>query len=385
MSHRRVGVFQQSSPAGSAFANGVAGGHTQPANCPQAARRRTSGFFMRGLASMLPVVPEIKKERGHKLSMQHTRLQKSTSLTVPQPDSPKNRRHSFHSSVALPDNVYDFIGAIPWLNDASESFRKKLASCVGFRLSRQGEMIIKKGETGKAVFFLSRGVVDVISEDGEVVFSQLSDGALFGEIAILFDTPRTCSIRAATNCMLLTLKKDTFQELLEEEETLKARVMEQANTRLKKLAAKIDSGLFGALGDEFVLPIVTNSLSSMRLFDGCDGNFLYQLALGVKPKLYQAGENIVVEDSPGTEMFFLVRGRVQVSSSLGNQSREMESGSFFGEIAMIYDVKRTATVKAITSCDVLIIPKSVMQSVMKDRPEIAKMIKEEAHIRCPST
>ncbi|XP_065830349.1 uncharacterized protein [Oscarella lobularis] len=356
-------------------------------------QRRKSNFITQDLAAMLPIasVASLRTKeggrRGPKLSLQHFRASSSPQrLVVAEKPSPRNRRHSsFHSSGVLPGNVYEFIDAIPWLSDASESFRKRLVSSIQFRITRQGEMIIRKGEIGKAVFFIARGVADVVSEDGEVVFSQLVDGALLGEIGILFDTPRTCSVRAATNCMLLTIKKESFQELLEEEKVFKERVMEQARERLGNITTKIDSGLLGSFGDEFVLPIVTNMLSSMRLFEGCDSNFLYQLALGVRPKLYQPGEDIIVEGTTGKEMFFLVRGKVKVISLSGNKMQEMNSGSFFGEVAMLYDVNRTASVKAVTSCDVLVISKSTMQNVMRDYPHIASQIKEEAHIRCPQS
>ena len=40
--------------------------------------------------------------------------------------------------------------------------------------------------------------------------------------------------------------------------------MEQARERLGNITTKIDSGLLGSFGDEFVLPIVTNMLSSVK-------------------------------------------------------------------------------------------------------------------------
>lgn len=128
-------------------------------------------------------------------------------------------------------------------------------------------------------------------------FICVSSSVLSG---ILFDTPRTCSVRAATkfvanknnsfflyyvvsSCMLLTIKKESFQELLEEDKVFKERycsvhwsglgalirilffrVMEQARERLGNITTKIDSGLLGSFGDEFVLPIVTNMLSSVK-------------------------------------------------------------------------------------------------------------------------
>ena len=45
------------------------------------------------------------------------------------------------------------------------------------------------------MFFINRGTVEVVSEDGEVVFATMNDGKFFGEISLIFSCPRTASIR----------------------------------------------------------------------------------------------------------------------------------------------------------------------------------------------
>lgn len=57
------------------------------------------------------------------------------------------------------------------------------------------------------MYFIRRGCVDMVSEDGQVTFAQLKEGQYFGEISLFFDRPRTVSIRAATNCDLFALSK----------------------------------------------------------------------------------------------------------------------------------------------------------------------------------
>ena len=45
------------------------------------------------------------------------------------------------------------------------------------------------------MFFVNRGSVDVVSEDGTVVFASMGEGKFFGEISLVFSCPRTASIR----------------------------------------------------------------------------------------------------------------------------------------------------------------------------------------------
>ena len=45
------------------------------------------------------------------------------------------------------------------------------------------------------MFFINRGTVEVVSEDGSVVFATMNEGKFFGEISLVFSCPRTASIR----------------------------------------------------------------------------------------------------------------------------------------------------------------------------------------------
>ena len=45
------------------------------------------------------------------------------------------------------------------------------------------------------MFFIHRGAVNVVSEDGEVVFNSLKSGRFFGEIHVVMSCPRTESVR----------------------------------------------------------------------------------------------------------------------------------------------------------------------------------------------
>ena len=46
------------------------------------------------------------------------------------------------------------------------------------------------------MFFINRGTVEVVSEDGTVVFATMNEGKFFGEISLIFSCPRTASIRS---------------------------------------------------------------------------------------------------------------------------------------------------------------------------------------------
>ncbi|KAI9352147.1 hypothetical protein BDR26DRAFT_850426 [Obelidium mucronatum] len=71
---------------------------------------------------------------------------------------------------------------------------------------KAGDYIIRKHEIGNEMYFLSKGVVEVVSGDGKTVYSQINKGSFFGELGVLFNVPRTASVRALEEsyCMVLT-------------------------------------------------------------------------------------------------------------------------------------------------------------------------------------
>ena len=84
------------------------------------------------------------------------------------------------------------------------------------------------------MYFIQSGVVDVLTDDGEVATS-LSDGSHFGEICLLTDDRRVATIRAATICDLFSLTKKNFQSILEEYPDMRCALETVALRRLSKL------------------------------------------------------------------------------------------------------------------------------------------------------
>ena len=64
------------------------------------------------------------------------------------------------------------------------------------------------------MYFIYRGSVEIVSEDGGTVFALMNQGQYFGEISLFFECPRTASIRAATNCALFVLTKPDLKRVL---------------------------------------------------------------------------------------------------------------------------------------------------------------------------
>lgn len=82
--------------------------------------------------------------------------------------------------------------------------------------ARAGQVIIEEGDTGDTFYIIVRGTADVLhSYDGmERQIDSLQDGDYFGEMALLAQAPRTATVRARTPCLLLTLARGPFNDLV---------------------------------------------------------------------------------------------------------------------------------------------------------------------------
>ncbi|KAI8829898.1 hypothetical protein BJ741DRAFT_712574 [Chytriomyces cf. hyalinus JEL632] len=83
--------------------------------------------------------------------------------------------------------------------------------------------------------------------------------------------------------------------------------------------------------------------------DGRDHVFLGRLATSLTAAYFIPGDSIVTAGDIGTEMFFILKGTVRILVN-GNVVGQMSDGAFFGELALIANIPRTATVQAMSSC-----------------------------------
>lgn len=86
------------------------------------------------------------------------------------------------------------------------SFVDDVAQALQCKEYAQDRWIFRQGETGKSVYFLSRGKVEVIREDCGTVLCLLEEGCFFGELSMLDSAPRAASVQAQTDCEVLELR-----------------------------------------------------------------------------------------------------------------------------------------------------------------------------------
>ncbi|MEP6768006.1 MAG: cyclic nucleotide-binding domain-containing protein [Acidobacteriota bacterium] len=102
-----------------------------------------------------------------------------------------------------------------------------------------GDTILREGETGREMYIVEQGRVEVVSgpPGSERQLGVLEAGDFFGEMAILDDQPRGATVRALTACRLLRIDEATFDRMLREYPEISVRMLRKLSARLRQASA----------------------------------------------------------------------------------------------------------------------------------------------------
>jgi CRP-like cAMP-binding protein len=237
----------------------------------------------------------------------------------------------------------ELIDALPLFDDLDEEVLGDLAGRVRLRTFPKGQAIFRQGERAEIFYVVRKGVVRVVEESPETgeeirTLRVLGRGEAFGEVGLAEAARRSATVRAAEDAELFEIDKSAFDSLLAD--TLRAPDFAptiQAVVELRQLP------VFGVLeADELAQLLAHGSWVNVP-----------------------AGEAIVTQGDVGDAFYAVSSGQVEVLEN-GSKLRTMGAGSHFGEIALLLDVPRTATVRAVTAVRAFRLSREGFDKLIKD-------------------
>lgn len=117
-------------------------------------------------------------------------------------------------------------------------------------------------------------------------------------------------------------------------------------------------------------------LNSIPLFNNLKFNDLYNLGKSTKVMRYVPEEYIIEQGGVGSTLFILIKGSVAVEVD-GEEINVLGHREYFGEIALLGDVKRTASVKAIVPTIALTINKKEFKLFLQQNPKVSTKVMKE--------
>ncbi|MCB1429570.1 MAG: Crp/Fnr family transcriptional regulator [Nitratireductor sp.] len=135
----------------------------------------------------------------------------------------------------------DLLRRIP-LFAAIDPGKLKLLAFASDRMTySKGQNVFRQGEVGDAAYVVVKGIADIVVETdaGEIVVAQAKENAVIGEIAILCDVPRTATVRANDELVVLKIKKEHFLGLMSDFPKLAIQVMRELALRLSRTTSEL--------------------------------------------------------------------------------------------------------------------------------------------------
>ncbi|CAH8867899.1 unnamed protein product [Trichobilharzia szidati] len=181
-----------------------------------------------------------------------------------------------------------------------------------------GDVIIQQGDEGDNFYIIDQGEVDIFLNNE--YSSTIGEGGSFGELALIYGTPRAATVKAKTEVKLWGIDRDSYRRILMGS-TIRRRKMYQ----------------------EFLcrVPILDNLDKWERL----------TVADALEPVRFEDGEVVVRQGEHGDDFFIITEGTAAVLQKPSESGEQVEVGKlrpsdYFGEIALLLDRPRAATVVA---------------------------------------
>ncbi|XP_023320381.1 cAMP-dependent protein kinase type I regulatory subunit isoform X4 [Eurytemora carolleeae] len=181
-----------------------------------------------------------------------------------------------------------------------------------------GEIIIQQGDEGDNFYIIDQGEVEIYVNEEKVL--TLGEGGSFGELALIYGTPRAATVKAAKDVKLWGIDRDSYRRIL------------MGSTIRKR---KMYEGF----------------LSKVSILENLDKWERLTVADALEAVSFEDGNVVVKQGEPGDDFYIIADGNAVVTQyrTEGEDSHEVGTlgpSDYFGEIALILDRPRAATVTA---------------------------------------
>lgn len=212
-----------------------------------------------------------------------------------------------------------------------------------------GEDIIVQGDIGDVFYLIEQGEVDVYikkkGEEGEIKVHTYNPGDAFGELAIMYNAPRAATCRCSTDVKLWALDRTSFK------------VIVVAATMIKR-------------------EVYQGFLQKVPILSSLNEGEVMTLADSLAEEKYAKGETVCTQGEEGNYFYIIKEGKAvcSVTDATGASTdvATLETGNYFGEIALMTAKPRQATVKAAEDMIVLALDRATFTRVLGNLEDIMK-------------
>ena len=193
---------------------------------------------------------------------------------------------------------------------------------------KAGQNVITQGEEGDVLYLVDSGELDCEkvfkAGDPPTYLKTYKPGESFGELALLYNAPRAATIRAKTDSTCWALDRECFNNIVKDAAMKKREKYE-------------------------------NTLKKVEILKSIDPYELGQICDALKAITFTKGEYIIKQGDRGDVFYILDDGKAHAEKVFeegkkAQKVKDYESGGFFGELALLKNEPRAASIVADTNC-----------------------------------
>jgi CRP-like cAMP-binding protein/thioredoxin reductase/Fe-S-cluster-containing hydrogenase component 2 len=218
---------------------------------------------------------------------------------------------------------------------------------------KKGSVIFRRNDYSSTFFTILRGSVGIqVNAEDPNQMIVLPPGAFFGEMGLISGRRRTATVVAATDCVVIETQRRTMLKLIQSVDSVRrtldrTAIMRQVQTHLAP----------GVPADE-----------------------LRDLVEGAEIQRFKAGDSIFVQGEPGDDMHLIRSGSCTVSMRVGGKDVVLSyvpSGNYIGEMALLSDAPRSATVKAAYATETIRIKGHHFKELLARNPQLKTAVESK--------
>nr|CAI5824727.1 unnamed protein product [Callosobruchus analis] len=139
------------------------------------------------------------------------------------------------------------------------------------------------------------------------------------------------------------------------------------------------------LRQEILLHVIKEHIQRVELFSTLPEDVLLKVVSKLRSEIFLPDDTVVEAGTTGNCMFFIYFGTVAIYTPTGREICHLQDGAHFGEIALVFNETRVATVVAVTACELFKLKRTDFFEVIETYPEQKQMIIQMALERLMGT
>jgi len=230
-------------------------------------------------------------------------------------------------------------------------------------------VVIQQGEMGDNFYVIQSGILEIYIRGNQgqqqKVGNSLGPGNAFGELALMYNTPRAATIKTASDCVLWKIDRNTYRSIVVHYKFLR-------NQQYKEFLRNV--------------MINTKKLSTIM-----SEQQLEKMTVLLEREVFQAGERIVCQGNTGDNFYIIADGTVTVEredDGVKKTLTTLRKGAYFGEQALLREDVRQASCIAVDKVTVLTLGREDFMDMLgplQDIMEGKKVVVEEQKVEALSS